>query len=80
MNDDLISEFACLLEEAGYEDALTLVQNDLVSLARCNDITLVEAAWEYSDQDEEQDTSWQQLFCAMQKIDPSRLGKFDVKI
>jgi hypothetical protein len=63
-----IERFTMLLENAGYEEALNLIKNELIPLAVENGISLWEAAWKYSNQDEEQDTSSFQLFHALQKI------------
>jgi len=68
MNEEDIERFAALLEGAGYSGALDLIKDELVPLARGRGISLWDAAWEYSNQDEEQDTSWFQLFHALQKI------------
>jgi hypothetical protein len=62
------SEFAEILEKAGYVGALNLVQNELRPLATKLRCALREAAWRYANQDEEQDTSSYQLFHALQKI------------
>ena len=68
MNRREVEEFAALLERAGYKNALYLIKNELTPLAKENSISLWDAAWEYADQDEEQDTSWFQLFHALQWI------------
>jgi hypothetical protein len=68
MNKKNIERFAILLEDAGYEGALGLIEDELIPLAMKMGISLWDAAWEYSDQDGEQDTSWFQLFHALQKI------------
>ena len=56
------------MERAGYEGALDLIKDKLIPLAMERSISLWDAACEYSDPDEEQDTSWFQLFHALQKI------------
>ena len=68
MNRREVEEFAALLERAGYKNALDLIKDELTPLAKENSISLWDAAWEYADQDEEQDTSWFQLFHALQRI------------
>lgn len=68
MDKKNIEKFAMLLENAGYEGALYLIETELIPLAMKNNISLWDAACKYSDQDEEQDTSWFQLFHALQKI------------
>ncbi len=69
MDKEKIERLAMLLEDAGYEGALYLIETKLVPLAIKEGISLWDAAYKYSDQDEEQDTSWFQLFHALQKID-----------
>lgn len=66
--DKTLKEFAGFLEKAGYKGAIALVKDELVPLAQKRKISLVASAWIYSNPDEEQDTSWYQLFHAMQKI------------
>ena len=68
MSEKTISDFAIRLELAGYSDALKLVTDELVPLARKKNISLLAAAWEYANQEEEQDTSYFQLFHALQKF------------
>ena len=63
-----IDRFAMALEDAGFEGALDLIKDKLIPLALEKDISLWDAAWEYADQDEEQDTSWFQLFHALLDI------------
>jgi len=41
---------------------------------------LLDAAWEYANQDEEQDTSYFQLFHALQRISPDILKSSDLDI
>lgn len=76
--ENAIRKFADALEEAGYRDALELIRNTLLSLARQKGISLLDAAWEYSNQEEEQDTSWFQLFHALQKIPNAVIQKIDI--
>ena len=69
MNRTDIEAFSNLLELAGYgEGALILVERGLVPLAKQRHISLYDAALEYADQDAEQDTSYFQLFHALQNI------------
>ncbi len=67
-----IHRFAISLESAGFEGALDLIKDELIPLALEKDISLWDAAWEYADQDEEQDTSWFQLFHALLDVYPSK--------
>ncbi|MEI6480290.1 MAG: hypothetical protein WCO12_02095 [bacterium] len=60
-----IERFAQLLEEAGYENAMKLITSELLPTAKNSHISLYQAAKQYCNQDEEQDTSWHQLFRAM---------------
>ena len=73
-----IEEFSRLLEDAGFAGALTLVQETLIPLAQAQHISLSKAAWEYADQDEEQDTSWYQLFHALQRIPASSINSLNI--
>jgi hypothetical protein len=63
--DESIGIFARILEHAGYHGALDLIQEELVPIARENGLNLINAARRYSDDDEEQDTSWYQLHMAI---------------
>jgi hypothetical protein len=62
----IVQEFADALEATGYERALELVLDDIVPIAKQKGLTLINAAFEYADGDEELDTSWGQLYYAMQ--------------
>jgi hypothetical protein len=78
-----IENFAGLLEAAGYETeygggALELIKKELIPLAREKKISLLEAAWKYADQDGEQDTSWFQLFHALNSCPPNILKSLDI--
>ncbi|MBU3901051.1 hypothetical protein KJ590_01320 [Patescibacteria group bacterium] len=75
-----IDKFALYLEKAGYEGALKLIEKELLPLAKKKQISLLDAAWEYANQDEEQDTSWFQLFHALQRIGPKILKSPDLNI
>jgi|GEM_PF-3117713 len=68
ISEKTIADFAVRLELAGYSDALELIKDDLVPLARKKNISLIDAAWEYANPDEDQDTSYSQLFYALQKL------------
>lgn len=73
-----IHKFAEILEGAGYEGALELIEDVLLPMAKERRVSLWSAAWNYSDQDEEQDTAPFQLFHALQGIsrnDRRRLRK-----
>lgn len=78
MKNKTIQEFADLLEEAGYDGALLLIKNDLIPLARKKHISLASVASEYADQDAEQDTSWFQLFSALNRIPHEKLEKLNI--
>lgn len=78
-----IENFAGLLDAAGYAaeyggGALELIEKELIPFAREKKISLLEAAWKYADQDEEQDTSWFQLFHALQACPPNILKSLDI--
>lgn len=60
--------FAELLERAGYEDPLPLLEEDLIPIAQEKNISLWQAAHEYADSDADQDTAWYQLHLAFTKI------------
>jgi len=75
-----IDKFALYLEEAGYDGALKLIKEELLPLAKNKQLSLLDAAWEYANQDEEQDTSYFQLFHALQRIGPNVLGSSDLGI
>jgi uncharacterized tellurite resistance protein B-like protein len=68
ISEQAIVDLADRLESAGYQGALELIREDLVPLAREKNISLIDAAWEYANPDEEQDTSYFQLFHALQKL------------
>jgi hypothetical protein len=78
MQQEDIEAFAILLEEAGYENALELIEKHLIPLARQNHFSLYLAAVQYANQDEEQDTSYFQLFQALLVIPKERLEKVNV--
>lgn len=63
-----IEKFAEILERAGYEEALPLIVEDLIPIAKEKHISLWDAARQYANCDEEQDTSWYQLFQALLEI------------
>ncbi|HUD04203.1 MAG TPA: hypothetical protein VMR73_01790 [Candidatus Paceibacterota bacterium] len=73
MNENDIVLFAELLEKSGYKGALSLIREDLITLAKRRHISLFQAASEYANQDEEQDTSWYQLFQALQRVSHKKL-------
>ncbi len=75
-----INKFALYLEKAGYAGALKLIKNELLPLAKKKQISLLDAAWEYANQDEEQDTSPFQLFHALQRVGPNILKSSDLDI
>ena len=67
--------FANLLEKAGFEEALALLEDEIHPLAQEQEISLLEAAWKYADAGEEQDTSRYQLFQALQDIPVCKLNE-----
>jgi len=67
-SEQAITDLASRLEKAGYSDALDLVKTELVPMARKKNISLIDAAWEYANPEEEQDTSYFQLFEALQNL------------
>jgi len=73
-----IDRFAELLEDAGYAGAHELIQEELIPLARKEHISLFDAARKYANQDEEQDTSWFQLFNALLEIPRSLIDIIDI--
>jgi len=73
-----VERFAELLEKAGYTGALELIQDELIPLAQKEHISLFNAARKYANQDEEQDTSWFQLFHALQAIPRSLINTIDI--
>lgn len=68
-----LDKFAELLERAGYSEALRLIKENLIPIAEKQHISLWDAACTYADCDEEQDTSWYQLFQALLEIDSKSL-------
>ena len=79
MNQKDVDRFAELLEEAGFAGAYELIQEELIPLAQKKHISLLEAAQEYANQEEEQDTSWSQFFHALQKISNSSINSIDIR-
>jgi len=75
-----INKFALYLERGGYSGALRLIEEVLLPLAKKGQISLLDAAWEYANQDEEQDTSYFQLFHALQRISSDILKSSDLDI
>jgi hypothetical protein len=75
-----VNRFAFYLEKAGYSGALKLILRELLPLARKKQISLLDAAWEYANQEEEQDTSYFQLFHALQLIKPDVLESSELNI
>jgi hypothetical protein len=78
MDEKTIKAFASLLEKAGFDGAIELIKNDLIPVARSKHIPLMTAAWKYANPGEEQDTSWHQLFHALQEIPERKLKKLDI--
>ena len=75
-----IDKFALYLEKAGYDEAMRLIKNELLPLAKEKQISLLDAAWEYANQNEEQDTSYFQLFHALQRLGPKILESPELNI
>ena len=73
-----VDRFAELLEDAGYAGACELIQEELIPLAQKKHISLFDAAREYANQDEEQDTSWFQLSHALLKIPRSLINAIEI--
>ena len=71
-------EFAKILEKAGFENALDLIEKELIPLAQKLHVSLLDASWKYADLDEEQDTSWYQLWHALMEIDSRKLAVLDI--
>jgi hypothetical protein len=63
-----LDKFAELLERAGYSGALRLIKENLIPIAEKQHISLLAAAREYADCDEEQDASRYELFEALSEI------------
>lgn len=78
IDEKRIHAFAHLLEQAGYEEAVDLIFNELLPMAKRMGTSLLDAADAYANCDEEQDTSWYQLHVALQKIDLYDLEEHDV--
>jgi hypothetical protein len=74
-HDAAVNILAALLEEVGFQDAKELLKGEIVPDAQIRHISLIEAAWSYANQDEEQDTTWYQLFHALQAISAVDLSK-----
>jgi len=75
-----LNKFAFYLEQAGYEGASDLIEEELLPLARQKEISLLDAAWEYANGNEEQDTSWFQLYYALQRLGSDILNSSELDI
>ena len=71
-----IEHFANLLEKAGFSGALDLIKENIVPIILAKKISLVEAAYQYADPEEDQDTSWYQLWGALQNIPAKHFDPF----
>lgn len=78
MNQQDVEAFAALLEKAGYSGALKLIEENLLPLAREQKISLWHAADGYADPDQDQDTSYFQLFDAILQIDLSAVKSINI--
>jgi len=57
-----------------------ILDKEIFPLAKEKGITLLDAAWEYANGDEEMDTSWAQLYYVMQDIPTEELNRFNVMV
>ena len=78
MDRETIQAFADLLEKAGFDGAIELINDNLIPLAKKKHKSLLATAWEYANPEEEQDTSWYQLFHALQEIPERELKRIDI--
>jgi len=58
-------DFARLLEINGFVGALKLIDEKIKPLAKKECLTLFDAAWKYANANEDQDTSWYQLYLVL---------------
>jgi hypothetical protein len=79
MTDRDVKGFIHLLKYVGIDYAEALVNEALLPLARSKHISLLDAAWDFADQDDEQDTSTYQLFHALQSIDQKYLDELNLR-
>lgn len=73
--DRTVQAFAEVLEEAGLQHALSVLEHDVVPIARRLGCSLLAAAREYADDGEERDTSWYQMWEALVVAPPDDLEK-----
>lgn len=66
-----------ILERSGYENALELINDELVPLAREKHISIDDAIAMYENGDEDQDTSWQQLWLAMREMSSEDVALYE---
>jgi len=71
--DSKISQLARLLEDNGVEDALSIIEIDIVPLFIKGNSSLLDTVLNYADSDEEQDTGPYQIYEALTKINRSDL-------
>ena len=57
-------------EESGFKNPKSLLVDEILRIAKEKHISIIDAAWEYSDEDTERDTSWFQLHEALHGMDP----------
>lgn len=77
--EKITAALASALEEAGYQNARKLLDETIIPLAREKGLRLVDAAWEYADQDAEMDTSWWQLWNTLQGV-ADKLDQYNVQV
>ncbi|MDD2753219.1 MAG: hypothetical protein PHT44_01255 [Candidatus Portnoybacteria bacterium] len=75
-----LNKFAFYLEKAGYKGASDLIEEELLPLAREKRISLLDAALEYANGNEEQDTSWSQLYYTLQRLGSDVLNSSELDI
>ena len=78
MSNQDVEAFARMLENAGFEGALELIQETLIPAAKELHMSLWDAAWEYANPDEEQDTSWFQLSRALFRVSYPKACKLNI--
>ncbi|MDE1967147.1 MAG: hypothetical protein KGI45_03700 [Patescibacteria group bacterium] len=80
MNENIIDDFAVLLEEHTLSSAKSLIVEDLVPIAKKHGITLLAAAKRYANCDADQDTSFYLLGQILNAIPSIALAKYDVMV
>ncbi len=67
-----------LLKAGGLEHAQEVVWDELVPLAKESHISIYQAVRNHADDDEEQDTSWYQMWLALTKISREEIESLDI--